>query len=237
MYSAEEEASFAIDFLYPAFEKNEIKTKILVWDHNKEKLFSRATEEMSIEGASAAISGFAYHWYSGNHFDNIALTSKEFPNKLLIHTEGCMGYSKFDKETEIRNAEAYAHDILEDLNAGTHGYIDWNILLDNKGGPNHKKNYCDSPIMLDKEETGYIKNLSYYYIKHFSNLIKPGAKRLAKSTYEEHINVTAFENPDGSIIVVLLNRNDSNYEYNLCIKDIVLHDNLDSHAIVSYKIK
>lgn len=236
LYSSKEEADFAINYLYPTFKKNEIETKILVWDHNKEKLYSRAIKEMEIQGANEAISGFAFHWYTGNHFENIELTANDFKDKLLIHTEGCVGYSKFSKETEVSIAEAYAHDILEDLNAGTNGYIDWNILLDNKGGPNHKKNYCDSPIMLNKEETDYIKNLSYYYIKHFSNLIKPGAKRLSKSSYESHINVTAFENPNGEIVVVLLNRTDTNYEYNLCIDNTLLHDNLDSHAIVSYRI-
>ena len=42
---------------------------------------------------------------------------------------------------------------------------------------------------------------------------------------------------DNSIVIILLNRNNFNKEYNLVFKDIVIHDNLDSHAIVSYLIK
>lgn len=236
LYSPEEEADFAVNYLYPSFQRNNIKTKILIWDHNKEKLFSRATKEIIDNTSLNIISGFAFHWYTGDHFENISLVADTFPGKLLVHTEGCTGYSRFNPNSEVFNAEIYGHDILGDLNAGINSYIDWNLALDNKGGPNHKLNYCNSPIMLNKDHTNYIKNLSYYYIKHFSNLIKPGARRLAFSKYTDKIEVTSFVNPDNSIVVVLLNRNNFNKEYNLCIDDILLHDNLDSHAIVSYLI-
>ena len=183
------------------------------------------------------ISGIGYHYYSGDHFENISLVANKFPRKLLIHTEGCTGYSKFNPKDEVFNAEMYGHDILGDLNAGINGYIDWNLALDNTGGPNHKLNFCNSPIMLNKDSSDYIKNLSYYYIKHFSNLICPGAKRIAFSKYTDQIEVTSFINIDNSIVVVLLNKNNFNREYNLCIDNILLHDNLDAHAIVSYLIK
>ena len=130
------------------------------------------------------------------------------------------------------------HMILSgDLNYGANGYIDWNMVLDNKGGPNHKFNFCNSPIMLDKKEKNYIKNLSFYYIKHFSFFIKPNSKRIAFSRFTDNIEVSAFENPDSSIIIILLNRNDFNKEYNLVLKNTLIHDNLDSHAIVSYIVK
>ena len=237
LYSAKEEANFAINYLSPTFKENNINTKILIWDHNKEKLFSRVMQELNNNKALDAISGIAFHWYTGDHFENISLTHESFPGKLLIHTEGCTGYSKFNQNDEIKNAEMYGHDILGDLNNGINAYIDWNLVLDNKGGPNHKLNYCNSPIMINKEATDYIKNLTFYYIGHFSKYIYSGAKRIAFSKYTDNIEVTAFKNPDNSIAVVLLNRNDFNKEYNLCINDIVIHDNLDSHAIVIYLIK
>lgn len=237
LYSAKEEANFAINYLYPTFKKNNINTKILIWDHNKEKLFSRAMQELDNNHALEAISGIAFHWYTGDHFENILLTHEALPAKLLIHTEGCTGYSKFNANDEIKNAEIYGHDILGDLNSGINAYIDWNMVLDNKGGPNHKLNYCNSPIMINKESTDYIKNLTFYYIGHFSKYIYSGAKRIAFSKYTDNIEVTAFKNPDNSIAVIFLNKNDFNKEYNLCVNDIVIHDNLDSHAIVSYLIK
>ena len=237
IYTPEEEADFAINYLYPAFQKKSINTKILIWDHNKEKLLIRAISEVKDNKALEVISGFAFHWYSGDHFENIKLTADAFPGKVLIHTEGCTGFSNFNPNDEVKNAEIYAHDILGDLNSGINAYIDWNLILDNNGGPNHKKNFCNSPIMLNKDNSDYIKNLSYYYIKHFSNIIKPGSKRVAYSKYTDKIEVTSFINTDNSIAVVLLNKNGFNMEYNLCINNSLIHDNLDAHAIVSYILK
>ena len=155
----------------------------------------------------------------------------------FIHTEGCTGFSNFNPNDEVHNAELYGHEILGDLNSGANAYIDWNMLLDHNGGPNHKHNYCNSPIMLNSNNSDYIKNLTFYYIGHFSRYIKPEAKRIAFSKYTDNIEVTAFKNSDNSIAIVLMNKTNSNYEYNLCIEDIVIHDNLDSHTIVSYLIK
>lgn len=236
LYSPEEEKDFVVNYLYPTFTKYDIKTKILVWDHNKEKLFSRAKKELNSNEALNAISGFAFHIYSGDHFENIKLVQETFPGKLLIHTEGCTGFSNFNPNDEVKNAEIYSHDILGDLNSGINGYIDWNLVLDYKGGPNHKLNYCNSPIMVNKEKNNYIKNLSFYYINHFSKFIKPNAKKIAFSSYSTDIEITAFENTDNSIAIVLLNRNNFNKEYNIVLDDKVIHDNLDSHAIVTYLI-
>lgn len=237
LYTSEEEIDFAVNYLYPTLRSNNINTKILIWDHNKEKLFTRSKQELTDNKALEAVSGIAYHYYSGDHFENISLTHDAFPGKILLHTEGCTGYSKFNPNDEVHNGEIYGHDIMGDLNAGSNGYIDWNLVLDNKGGPNHKLNYCNSPIMVNSDQTDYIKNLTYYYIGHFSKFIMPGAKRIAFSKYTSDIEVTGFKNPDGSIAIVLMNRNDFNKEYTICMNDVTFHDNLDSHAIVSYVVR
>ncbi len=234
LFSPQEEADFAENYLHPKFMQSQIQTKILSWDHNKERLFSRANE--IYKTASKSISGMAMHWYSGDYFEEIALTAKAYPDKLLIHTEGCTGFSHFRKQDEVQNAEIYAHDILGDLNAGINGFIDWNILLDHKGGPNHKRNYCNAPIMLNANNTGYIKNLTYYYIGHFSKYIKPGAKKIGFSRFTSDIEVTAFKNVDNSLIVILLNRNNFNKEFTLHINGKTFHDNLDAHAILTFII-
>ena len=135
LYTPQEERDLVVHHLYPKFKENGIDTEILIWDHNKDGIYRRAEEELSSSEAQEAISGIAYHYYSGDHFDNLRLIKEKFPNKLLIHTEGCTGYSLFKREDEVRNGEIYAHDILGDLNAGTNAYIDWNLLLDHKGRP------------------------------------------------------------------------------------------------------
>ena len=92
--------------------------------------------------------------------------------------------------------------------------------------------------MINKDCSGYIKTPSYFYIGQFSKYIKPGAKRLAidLNNNNNNINTVAFQNIDKSIVVVLLNKNDYNIEYDFCYKNYYFHDNLDSHAIVTLVI-
>ena len=232
VFSAEDEADFVANYLSPTFKKNNIKTKILVYDHNKEKLFKRAVDEFKNPAAKNTIDGLAFHWYSGNHFENIALCRQMFPDKLLFHTEGCFG---FDSNNSFPNL--YAHDIAEDLNAGINGYTDWNILLDSKGGPNHKRNYCNSPVMLTPDNSDYKKTMAFYYIGHFSKFIQPGARRIAFSKYTSDLKMTAFKNTDNSISVIIVNGDHYNMDIKLCINNSVIKDTLYAQSIVTYVIR
>jgi glucosylceramidase len=84
-------------------------------------------------------------------------------------------------------------------------FYDWNILLNEKGGPNHVNNFCDAPYLFH-EDTGELEHrqiLNYYW--HFAHFIKPGAVRIATTKYTEDLEITAWKNPDGKIIAVLLN--------------------------------
>lgn len=89
LYNPTEELDLLTNYIYPEFKKNGINTKLLIWDHNKEKLLTRSIASFKIPGALDKVSGIAFHWYTGDHFENIELVKKAFPNKLLIHTEGC----------------------------------------------------------------------------------------------------------------------------------------------------
>lgn len=232
-YTAQEEADLLKHYLFPTFKQNNLKTKFLIWDHNKDSILDRTVSCLVDNGVVDYVAGIAFHWYTGSHFQNLNLINKLFPDKLLIHTEGCTGYSNFKPKDELFNAEMYASEIIGDLNNGVNGFIDWNMVLQYNGGPNHKKNYCNSPIMINKNNTDYIKTPSFYYIAHFSKYIKPHSQRIHLSTFTDDILATAFKNPDNRIAIILFNKNDFNIEYNFCYKDYVFHDNLDSHAIVT----
>lgn len=133
LYDAKEEAEFVTLYLHPAFEKNYIHTKILIWDHNKERVLERAQEVLTKQNARNYVSGIAFHWYSGDHFESLQMVKELYPEKLLIHTEGCVGYSRFKKKEEVKNAEIYAHSIIGDMNHGVNAFIDWNMILDYHG--------------------------------------------------------------------------------------------------------
>ena len=122
-----------------------------------------------------------------------------------MFSEGCCEFVKNDPEKELEHGQRYVHDIIGNLNAGMDTWFDWNLYLDEKGGPNHVSNFCSAPIMLDGEG-GYEKKASFSYIGHISRFILPGAKRIGWTKYTDRLEVTAFENPDGSLAAVFLNR-------------------------------
>ena len=214
IFSGVEEAEFACRYLRPALDRAQHSdVKINVWDHNKEKILERAAESFSVEGARDMIDGIAFHWYTGEHFDALAEVHRQYPDKALIFTEGCVEYSRFEAENQIQNAEMYAHDIIGDFNAGMNGFIDWNLILDRQGGPNHVGNYCDAPVMCDVDADTIDVKLSYSYIGHFSRFIRPGARRILVSKYSPDIETTAFQNEDGGKVLVILNRSEKEVEF------------------------
>lgn len=205
-YDGEQEKEFLRDYLYPALQENGLgEIQVCIWDHNKERAFERACEVLDSE-TDKMVQGVAFHWYSGDHFDTVRLIREKFPDKKLVFSEGCVEYSRFGADDQLKNAQMYAHDIIGNLNAGMNVSLDWNIILDETGGPNHVKNFCDAPVMCDTGKDTVEKKLSYTYIGQFSRYIQPGAKRIASSKYTDELEVTAFRNPDSSLTAVLLNR-------------------------------
>lgn len=205
-YTAEEEKIFLRDYLYPELAKNQLDDiGLYIWDHNKDRVFER-TNSIIDEVTNCMIEGIAFHWYSGDHFENIGLVKQFFPNKKLIFSEGCIEYSHFNASYQIQNAQMYAHDIIGNMNAGMTAFIDWNILLNKDGGPNHANNYCEAPLMYDIGKEILEEKLSYSYIGHFSKYIRNNAKRIAFSKYTDKLEITAVKNVDGSVVSVILNR-------------------------------
>ena len=207
LFSPEEEQEFIRDHLSPALQKNGLKdVGVLIWDHNKERAFDRAWDILKDPKTAGLVAGVAMHWYSGDHFEALQLIRDAFPDKKLIFSEACVEYSLYAGENQLRNAQMYAHDLIGNLNHGLNLFLDWNLLLDQQGGPNHVGNFCDAPVMYDTE-TGKLRfNLSYDYIGHFSRYIQPGAERIGLSRFTDRIEAMAALNPDGALAVVALNR-------------------------------
>ncbi len=240
LWTAQEEGEFAADFLAPALEKAGCPDiAILAWDHNKEGLFRRAEGTLAVPGSEKAVRGFGFHWYTGDHFDTLRAVHERWPKKELWFTEGCVEYGRFGRMSALYKAEMYAHDILGNLNAGICGSMDWNLLLDAEGGPNHAGNFCEAPIMLNEDGSDFILQSEYYYIGHFSRFIRPGAVCIMSSSWNSQIETVSFENPDKSRVLVALNRTDASLpvsaaetgkeEEAVCFK-------LPAHAIATVRI-
>ncbi|RUS42863.1 glycoside hydrolase family 30 beta sandwich domain-containing protein [Cohnella sp. AR92] len=231
IYSAEEEAAFVRDHLGPELERAGLMDRmhLMVWDHNKERVYDRARAAFEDAEASKYIWGIGFHWYSGDHFDALSLVHDRFPDKKLVFTEGC--HEGGVQLGSWKSGERYAHDIIGNLNNWMSGWTDWNIVLDEQGGPNHVGNFCDAPIIADTTTDTLTFQSSYYYIGHFSKYIRPGAVRVGSSKYTEKLQTTAFRNPDGTIAVVVLNKTDEEVPYILRNREEIAEASIPAHSI------
>lgn len=219
LFNSHQELVFASKHLRSALDECGLDdVRILLWDHNKEGIFDRARACLPKPG-KAGIDGFAFHWYSGDHLEALAATREYIgPDRELIFSEGCDSFSAGDPACELPHAEHYAREIVGDLNAGANGILDWNVLLNSSGGPNHVGNFCDAPIMYDAGQDHLNVRLPYYYLGHFSRFIVPGSTRVLASTFTRELMACAFARPDKSIVVILLNCTDGDISCNLRIE-------------------
>lgn len=134
-------------------------------------------------------------------------------------SEACIEYSKFAADDYLKNAQKYAHDMIGNMNHGMNGFYDWNIVLDELGGPNHVGNFCDAPYLFDTNKKELIRRNTADYLWHFTHFIKPGAVRIGMSSYSSELEATAFLNPDDSIACVLLNRTNHDIKVNLRLEN------------------
>jgi glucosylceramidase len=209
LYENFDEADFAVNYL-----KKELKNtpheeiELYIWDHDKDGLIEWVDETFRHPQFREAIAGIAFHWYSGDHFEQVQYIAEKYPEKDLLFTEGCVPQEGFSSHVEINHGNIYIHDLIHNFKNGTTGYIDWNILLDSTGGPNHMGNTCEAPIMYDVAEDRLQVNLSYHYIKHFSHFVASGAKVIYSSVYDSTIDQVAFVNSDGQRVLIAFNNSE-----------------------------
>lgn len=237
IYSAAEERDFLKNYLGPTLKKEGMgDKKIIVWDHNRDLINQRANTILHDPEAAKYVWGIGFHWYepwSGGTamFENVGLVNHAFPDKNLIFTEGCVEAFDAKKYQFWANGERYGRSMINDFNNGTVGWTDWNILLDETGGPNHVGNFCFSPIHADTKSGELIFTPSYYYIGHFSKFIRVGAKRIISAASRSQLLTTSFMNTDGQIVVVVMNQSDLKITYNLCIGTKAAEISILPHAI------
>jgi glucosylceramidase len=216
IFTAEEERDFVRDHLGPTMQARGLADKkIIAWDHNRTQLYQRASTLLTDPATAKYLWGIGFHWYVNDTFENVRRVRDAFPNAQLMMTEGCNGPFDWDKMQDWDLGEAYGRSMMHDFNNGAAGWTDWNILLDETGGPNHVANFCYAPIHADTRTGELHYTSAYYYLGHFSKFIRPGARRIIASPTVDRLLTTAFLNPDGSIAVVVMNPSDQEQAYHV----------------------
>lgn len=237
VYTAAEERDFLKNFLGPTMEKAGFgDKKIIVWDHNRDLMVDRANTIFGDPEAAKYAWGMGMHWYetwtgAKPKWDNEQVVKESYPDKNLLFTEGCNEAFTSEGYQRWSNAERYGSNMIHDFNNGTVGWTDWNILLDQNGGPNHVGNFCFAPVHADTRTGELIFTPAYYYIGHFSKFIHPGAKRISTASSRSTLLSTSFMNKDGKMATVVMNGSDSPVTYNLIVGQAETHLEIPAHAI------
>lgn len=232
-YSAEEEKEFLENHMSQALIRHKLEhVEIFIWDHNKERIYERVSRTIDEKNRNM-VSGVAFHWYSGEHFEALDLIQRKYPGLKMIVSESCIEFRVRGNESIAEQANELSHEVLGDLNHGATAFYDWNILLDETGGPNHAGNLCNAPFLYDRDKKELMPQLIQKYFAHFTCFIKPGAVRIGFTRYTDKLEVTAFKNLDGKIVIVLLNHGKSDVPVVLRMQEEIAQIVVGAESIVS----
>ena len=265
-FTAEEMTAFVVNNLGPKFEndgKGDIK--ILGYDQNRDHLKDWVDVMYNDEAGSKYYAGTAIHWYASTYevFPEVLQYAHEkAPDKYLIQTEAC-GDSEVPKwnddqwywskestdwgwdwapddqkylHPKYAPVNRYARDIIGCLNNWVDGWVDWNMVLDKQGGPNWFKNWCLAPVIVDPEKDEVYFTPIYYTLSHFSRFIRPGATRIGFENSDESLMVTAAQNVDGSIAVVIFNEGEIDKNISLSLNDHTMDFSITQKTIQTIMI-
>ena len=247
-FSPDEMTNFVQYHLGPQLRKTHPDVNILGYDQNREHLKEWVDSQYQNEETSNYFDGTAIHWYASTfHYypEELQYAHQKAPNKYLIQSEACVdaevpvwkddawywkkeatdwGWDwapEQDKHMHPKYAPVnrYARDIIGCLNNWVDGWIDWNMVLNKQGGPNWFKNWCVAPVIVDEENDEVYFTPLYYTLAHFSRFIRPKAKVINVENADKELMITAAQNLDGTIAVVLFNETESNKYVELALKN------------------
>ena len=212
IYTGEEERDFIKNFLGPALKRNKyLDKKLVIWDHNRDVMVERSRAVLSDPDAAKYVWGTGFHWYNGDHFDEVQKVHDEFPDKELIFTEGCQEGGPHNGSWDL--GERYATSIINDLNRYTVAWIDWNLLLDERGGPNHVGNYCSAPIIVNTKTQELLYQSSYFYLGHFSRFFSRGDKIIeCENTSNQLLSLSGI-NKNGRLTTTIMNKEEDSIPF------------------------
>ncbi|KAJ9600720.1 hypothetical protein L9F63_026142 [Diploptera punctata] len=238
-WTNEGEANWVANYLGPTLEQSDYSNvNIMIMDDQRPFITNWADVVLTNENASKYVSGIAIHWYLDFLSNGSVLSTvhNNFPDVFLLYTEACNGATSHKVELgSWKNGEEYAHDIIQVTNNWVTGWVDWNIALDEQGGPNWANNFVDAPIIVNATADEFYKQPMYYVLAHFSKFVPQGSQRIQLSTTDNKgIENVAFVDPNGNTVLIFLNRNEE--PVSAAVKDAnhgVLNLNIEARSIIS----
>lgn len=161
------------------------------------------------------VSGLAVHWYWDESVSPylLDLAHSKYQDKIILNTESSIGDKPWETHGPTlgswERGEKYALHILQDLEHYAGGWIDWNLILDEKGGPNYIKNYVDAAVILNSTtHNEFYRQPIFYALAHFSKFIPSDSVRIESTLNgfrSDKIKAIAFVRPDDKVTIILYN--------------------------------
>eukprot|EP00731_Ephydatia_muelleri_P037747 Em0551g6a len=223
-FNPQTEGSFIKNYLGPQLSRDHPDVQILAYDHNKDHVVEWAQTIYSDPEIAQYVWGIAVHWYTGDDFPNLNTTHNLFPNKPILATEATEVRETDPANPSWSKGEHYAHDIMGDMNNWVVGFIDWNLILDMNGAPNHAgpdecegviKCGFDGMLLADTDNQIIYPQVFYYYVGHISKFVPRGSVRISSSVEGSALECIAFLTPESGVVVVAMNTGDSPITFKL----------------------
>jgi len=226
---SDQQRDFIKQSLGPVFKKNDIKTKIVVYDHNCNKP-EYAINILNDPQANQYIDGSAFHLYEGD-VSALSTVHNAFPDKNVYFTEqwtGAKGTFNEDLNWHTKNV------IIGSMRNWSKIALEWNLANDPQFKPHTEGGCteCKGAITVSDSKI-FTRNVAYYIIAHASKFVPADSRRIA-STQTDHLSTVAFMTPQGKRIVIVQNASKNEEIFNIKYKGQTATINLPGNSVATY---
>ncbi|KAH8385724.1 hypothetical protein KR200_011617 [Drosophila serrata] len=215
-----QQAIWLNDNLGPTIRRSSTQSKVLIFGNDDQRYtYPSWFRKMrsSRNNSLSYLDGLAVHWYWDELVGPqlIDQAHSEMPEKLLLNTESCIGDKPWQTHgPELgswQRGESYMRAYTQDMRHHFNGWLDWNLVLDEQGGPNYVNNFVDAPVIVNATNRQEIyKQPIFYAIGHFSKFLPAESVRIEAKIENEsnpftQLSVVGFQRPDGSVAVIIYN--------------------------------
>ncbi|AZA89127.1 Glucuronoxylanase xynC precursor [Chryseobacterium nakagawai] len=226
---SEKQRDFIKGHLGPVFKANNVRTKIVVYDHNCNKL-EYALDILKDPEAYQYIDGSAFHLYEGD-ISALSTVHNAFPDKNLYFTEqwtGSKGTFNEDLNWHMKNV------IIGSMRNWSRIALEWNLANDSKYGPHTDGGCteCKGAITIANSEN-LTRNVAYYIVAHASKFVPAGSQRIA-STQTKYLSTAAFKTPIGKTVLIVQNDNKEIENFNIKFAGKIATVNIPGQSAATY---
>ena len=224
--TAADQAKF-VKILGPAFQAANIRTKIIIYDHNADRP-DYPLEILADADARQYVDGSAFHLYGGS-ISALSQVHLSYPDKAIYFTEqwvGGPGNFRGDLQWHIENL------IVGATRNWSRNVLEWNLAADPNYRP-YTNGGCSTCLGALTIGASVTRNVSYYIIAHASKFVRPGSVRINSNMPANLVNV-AFKAPDGKKVLIVLNKADFSQTFNISFNGKNTTSSLNKGAVGTY---